>query len=273
MKKNISLIIALVTVASLASVGLVQAKGTNDKEKGEVRSQRINIEMPKDLTANLSMISKEDKTALQNETNLKTVITKGKKLIDMRLNTLNKMKSFVNNSKLTAIQKNTLTTMIDENINGLAQLKTKLIAETDLATAKNDVNSMFVDYRIYGTFMPKINSLRMLNSESNHLDKLQTTTFISYQAKIDALKASNGDTTLIASMEANLAKAKTEASTISNLIASTTTLAQNLKPADYPTQSKTIMTNIKTNLKTIHNNFKLIKNDLGIKGKVNVMEK
>ncbi|MCX6793271.1 MAG: hypothetical protein NTY12_04575 [Candidatus Falkowbacteria bacterium] len=274
MKKNLALIIAIITISSLAGFGVVQAKGQdNDNFKGKAHSQKINIETPKDFNENFPMASREDETALKNESNLKTVITKGSNMIDMRLNALNRAKTSINKSKLSANQKTSLIAMIDENINGLTNLKTKLVAETDLALAKADLSSMFTDYRIYGVFMPKLNALRIIDMNSNNLDKIQTTTFTNYQTKIDALKASNGDAALIAKMEAGLAKAKTDASKTSSLISSTMIKAQNLKPADYPTQSKTILKDIKNNLKTIHNDFKLIRTDLGIKGRVNVMTK
>jgi hypothetical protein len=270
MKKNLALIIALVAVSSLASFGIVQAKGIT----GKLHSQKVNINMPKDPVINLSLAAvRENQASLQSETSLTSVITKGGKLIDMRTKALTKLKTSINNSKLTADQKTALSSMIDDNITGLTQLKTKLSAETDLTAAKADVNSIFVDYRIYGVFLPKINALRLIDMDSNHLSTLQNTTFINYQAKIDALKTSGGNATLIANMEAGLAKAKTDASTASNLINSTQTEAQNLKPADYPTQSKTALNEIRANLNKIRADFRMIRIDLGIKGKVNVMTK
>lgn len=256
MKKNLALIVALVGISSLIGFSVAHAQESD-----------TTITLPATPTLTLPQVTTENQTKLSNQTSLSKVITLGNKQITNRLASLAKLKTAITKSKLTADQQTTLTSMIDTNVNGLTQLKTKLDAETDINLAKADVTSIYADYRIYAVLTPQINSLRQLDMNTNTLAKLQNTTFVKYQTKIDSLKA-KGQTALVAKMEAGLAKAKTDATTADGLISSTTTLAQNLKPADYPTKSKTTLTQIRTNLKQIHSDFQMIRTDLAVKGKI-----
>jgi hypothetical protein len=261
MKKTLPLIIGIVTIASLASFGMAQAQGTTASES------QININVPGTPATDLPGITSENPASLNN-LSLAQVISRGTRLINTRLTSLNNLKNLINKSKLTTDQKNSLNSMIDDNIAGLNQQKTKIAADTDLTTAKADVSYIYTYYRIYAVFIPKIHALKMLSLDQNTLNNFQNTVFVKYQAKIDSLKTNNGNATTIANMEAGLAKAKNDATTAGSLITSTTAQAQNLQPSDYPTQSKTIITGIRANIKTVRTDFQTIRTDLRIKGRI-----
>ena len=80
----------------------------------------------------------------------------GAMLIENRLSLLNNLKTRIQNmNRLTDAEKTALISDIDTNIADLNTLKTKIAADTDLATLKADIKSIFEKFRIYMVAAPK----------------------------------------------------------------------------------------------------------------------
>ncbi len=80
----------------------------------------------------------------------------GAMLIENRLSLLNNLKTRIQNmNRLTDAEKTALILDIDTNIADLNTLKTKIAADTDLATLKADIKSIFEKFRIYMVAAPK----------------------------------------------------------------------------------------------------------------------
>ena len=81
---------------------------------------------------------------------------KGDKEIDRRVQALGELNTRIDAmQRVTANFKQTLTTNIQNQITGLNQLKTKIDADTDVATLKVDVKTITDSYRIYMLVMPQ----------------------------------------------------------------------------------------------------------------------
>jgi hypothetical protein len=87
------------------------------------------------------------------------VIAAGDALINSRdsaLNTLNtKVTTQLNDQHITSQQASALQGDITTNLNGLAALKSKLDAETQISAAREDVKNIFVQFRIYAVILPR----------------------------------------------------------------------------------------------------------------------
>ncbi|MDD5569253.1 MAG: hypothetical protein PHG23_02465, partial [Candidatus Pacebacteria bacterium] len=77
--------------------------------------------------------------------------------IDRRIASLNTQIERINSAKrLTAGQKSSLVSQVQNEIKSLTQLKAKINADTDLATLLADKQSIIGQYRIFALFQPQI---------------------------------------------------------------------------------------------------------------------
>lgn len=92
-------------------------------------------------------------------TTVQCVITFGDTAITARTNALNVLQTKVNNQlaagHISASQAGTLAGDISTNLSGLAALKSKLDAETTLQSARQDIHSIYYQYRIFAVVLPR----------------------------------------------------------------------------------------------------------------------
>jgi len=189
--------------------------------------------------------------ALQAQ-HLATLKTRGDAEITRRLTNLNDAATKISGlTTLTAADKSALTTQVQNEISGLNALKTKLDADTTLATARTDVQSIVTEYRVYLLMLPKVRLVAAddrLTTASNNLvtlkGKLQTAVNNSKitGAGLTAMQASLTD------MQAKLDAAQTALSGVGTKLLA-------LTPSDYNTnhtvlmQYRTDLVNAQTDLK------------------------
>jgi hypothetical protein len=199
--------------------------------------------------------------SLNKENRLSKLIAVGTMRINERVASLNKLKSKIQSNKvLTADQKSSLAALIDQNISSLNNLLVKIKADTDIKVARADVQSIYTSFRIYAVFIPQINTLIALDSQANHIVRL-TDRFVQVQARIDAAKAKGKDVT---ARQSALDTAKATLEQIKTKLAVLMPKAQGLKPADYPTTSKTTLAELRTGIKDIQKLFHSINASLKI---------
>lgn len=155
------------------------------------------------------------RAAAREDTIISRLKTRGDNEITRRVNALTKLIDRLNNIKrLTPDQKTSLTGQIQDQINSLNTLKTKIDADTDLATLRTDVQSIVKSYRIFALFIPKTYIIAHADRLLTIIDAL-TGIQGKLQTRIDAAKTAGNDTTtmqtLIADMSTKLADAKTQA--------------------------------------------------------------
>ncbi len=112
-----------------------------------------------------------------DKNDVKCVIAFGDKEIANRqaaLTTLNnKVTQQESAGHLTSDQANVLLADVSTNQSGLAALKSKLDGDTDAATARQDVESIYTDFRIYAVVLPRNYSRIHVDEEANLQSKLK----------------------------------------------------------------------------------------------------
>lgn len=162
---------------------------------------------------------------------------KANKEIDRRIDSLNKLITKINNIKrLTTDQKSSLVAQIQSQIDQLNSLKTKIAADTDIATLKTDVQSIVTSYRIYLLYIPKIHILTGSDVMLETADKL-TEISNKLQTRITEAKAQGKDVssleTTLASMQSKITDAKKQAEDAKNAVLP-------LTPEGYPGNKTTL---------------------------------
>lgn len=206
----------------------------------------------------------QEEAPVITETKVADLKVKANLLIDQRLASLTQLKAKIQGFKLTDAQKTSLNTMVDGEVTSLTALKTSVAGATDATVLKNLIKSIFVDHRIYGVFIPKVNLMSRVDTLSGHGDKLNAY-IAQVQPKIDAAKTAGKDTT---AMVAAVTDAQTKIAEIKTSIEALATKVEALKPADYPTASKTALQEIRAGIKDVQAKYKTVRESLktGLKG-------
>src|SRR5258708_5569583 len=171
---------------------------------------------------------------------------RGDTLINDRLTKLNNMLSKITAAKkLSATDKSAFSAKIQANITGLTNLKAKIDADTDAATLKADIKSIFTDYRVYAVFAPQTGELAAADAMTEAADTLSAladTLASRIQQARTAGKDMSSLQTLLTDMKAKIADAKTQYANVESQVAG-------LAPSSYPS-STAILQSARTMLKT-----------------------
>jgi DNA repair exonuclease SbcCD ATPase subunit len=168
-------------------------------------------------------------SAADQATRLTNLKTRGDAEIARRLNSLNAALGKISSlTSLAAADKTALTTEVQNEISGLGTLKTKLDAETTLAAARTDVQSIITEYRVYLLVLPAARLVEAIDRLADVENKLTT-----LQAKIQGAtdKDQNAGKN-VAAIQKNIANLQAK---INEAQADTTGLTAKLlalKPAD-----------------------------------------
>jgi ATP-dependent protease HslVU (ClpYQ) ATPase subunit len=161
---------------------------------------------------------------------VKVIIGKGDQEIDRRLASLGKLSTKINAAtKLTTSDKTSLTTQVNSEVNGLTNLKIKIDADTDLATTKTDVQSIFDEYRVYALIVPKVALVKVADDQQTTEAKLNALA-TKLQTALTAKKAAGKDVTSLQTQLTDMTTRTTSATAISTTIEASVI---NLQPSDY----------------------------------------
>lgn len=150
-------------------------------------------------------------------TQMTRLLEKGDKAIAARVEALNKLIEKITSMKLVSAEnKASLNTQIQNQITALNNLKAKIATDTELATLKDDVRSITVNFRIYALIIPQgriiaaADRLNMLAGDFAVIaTKLQTRINEAQTAGKDVTKLN----TLLTELNAKITDAKTQAQT------------------------------------------------------------
>jgi hypothetical protein len=123
--------------------------------------------------------------------------------IDLRLAALNKDAVTIDNSQaLTDAHQSQLSTVVDDAISGLSELRTAVAAETTLAALREDATSMVNDYRVYALVGPQVR-LTVAGDYADQAVARANEAYESLTEEVAEKKAAGVDTT---TAEADLAR-------------------------------------------------------------------
>lgn len=156
------------------------------------------------------------KAAARQETNITRLKTRADAEITRRVTALNLLLTKINAMKrITSDQKTTFTNGINGQISALNTLKTKIDADTDIATLRTDVQSIVKAYRIFALYMPQVNVMAHADRLLALVDEMNAIS-TKLQTRIDTAKAAGKDTASMQTLMTDRAVKLTDATTQAN---------------------------------------------------------
>ncbi len=164
--------------------------------------------------------------------------------IDRRVMALNKaLDRLKNMKKISDADKSSLSSQIQTEITNLTTLKSKIQADSDLATLRADTQSIITSYRVFLLFLPQMRLLAGADSINQVADNLSTLKD-KLKTRITAAQTAGKDVTalltLLSDMDAKITDSKALSTAISTEIVP-------LTPAGYPGNSS-VLQDAKTKL-------------------------
>jgi len=192
------------------------------------------------------------------QTRLDTIKTKGSQEIDRRLARLNTLSTKIAAAtKLSATNKAALTTQVTTEISGLTALRTTLNAETTLAAAKTDAQSIISGYRVYALIVPKVYLVKVADDQQANEAKVAALIPRLQTALTNAKNA--GKDTVTLQIQLDDASSKQQAAqAISSTIESKVI---NLQPTDY-NSDHTLLSGDRDQLVTARTDLKTAVDDM-----------
>lgn len=193
----------------------------------------------------------------QQPAKLNQIKTHGASEIDRRLSSLQSALLKLNSSaKLSVADKTTLTTQLKTESDSLTTLKSHLAADTNLAAARDDVQKIFLEYRVYALMLPKASLVSTADRFITAGQKFQDLAD-KLQAKVDAAKSQNKDAT---TLQANLDDMKAKLTSAKSRYDGLPAKVINLQPADYNANHK-LLADDRDALKAARTDFKSAHDD------------
>jgi hypothetical protein len=166
--------------------------------------------------------------------------------ITRRVDALTALLTKINAMKrLTSDQKTAFSNGIQSQITSLNTLKTKIDADTDIATLRTDVQSIVKAYRIFALYLPQVNILSHADRILSVVDQMNAVS-AKLQTRIDEVQAAGKDTSAMKSLMTDRASKLTDATTQAN---NAITAVVSLTPDGYP-GNKTAMQGARGMLQT-----------------------
>lgn len=195
--------------------------------------------------------------------NVQCIIQFGDARIAERQAALTKTASTINDQlskgHITQDQANTLLGYVNEGQTDMTQIKTKLDADTDATTARQDVKAIFENYRIFAVLLPKTHFGLWADIETNVKDKLKD-----LEPKIeDAISKAPASeqqqlNSLYSDYKAQLSEAESQIDAAQGQFATLTIQTYNTDQSTY----KTAFEDCRNDLKSAHTAIKQAASDL-----------
>jgi len=158
--------------------------------------------------------------------------------IDRRIATLTTLATRVAASRhLTDTDRARLSKEADNEKAGLTSLKTKINADTDLATLRTDVHAIVVDYRVYVLVVPQVRLTTAADAVLDLSDRF-TTLDQRLHDRIARAKAAGND---VAALESALSDAEAKVAAAKQLAVPVPDQLGPLTPAGYPGNRSTLL--------------------------------
>jgi hypothetical protein len=177
--------------------------------------------------------------------------------IARRLSKLNQLSAVISgDTRLSASDKNMLTSQVAGEISDLTSLRSKIAADTDLGTTRIDAQSIYTEYRVYALIVPKMWLVRTANDQSVVEAKLNTL-IGKLQTRINSAAAKGKD---IAALQSALNDMSTQVKAAQAISSAVAPKVLPLQPTDF-NNDHTILSGYLAQLKTAHAANKAAAND------------
>ncbi len=198
-------------------------------------------------------------SAQNQEKRLENIKERADRMIKNRINELNRLLQRIQNDKrLSSDDKASLSSDIQADINGLTTLKSKIDADPDAATARNDAKQIITGYYIYKIFVPKMQLLITIDNLQKLTLNLQGL-IPQIQNLINTSKSQGKD---VSKLQSLLDDINSRLTTIGTALANDKTIIQGVSVNT--TNPQTIFTQIRKDLANVRANFAQIRYDIGI---------
>lgn len=195
-----------------------------------------------------SVYPANERSEVINVKSITRIKARGAQLIKERVHSLNQNAQIISKSKdLTEGQKTAFGLFFSGKVAELNTLGIKIKDSTEATSTKALVESIFTDFRIYGVTLPQVRLQKRIYEVQNHIVKLSEA-FDKTQSNIDYAKSKNKD---VAEWQKNLDAAKLVVATDTAKLSSLMAQINSLKPSDYGTTSKTMITSVNNELRII----------------------
>ncbi len=179
---------------------------------------------------------------------LTRIQARGAQLINERVKSINQNAEAVAKAKgLTDDQKSAFAMFFSGKVGELNVLGTKIASSTEASSTKALVGTIFTDFRIYSVVLPQVRLQKRIYEVQNHIAKISEK-FVNIQANIDAEKLKGKDVSV---WQKNLDDAKALVVTDTTKLSTLMTQINALKPSDYGTTSKAVITEVNSGIRSI----------------------
>jgi hypothetical protein len=226
-------LVSALTVASLASLSVAA------------------LATPETLATSTNTNSAADQARVQR------IVNRGNDEISRRLTTLQSLSSKINSAtKLTTSDQASLSNEVSGETTGLTALKTKLDADTTVADAKTDAQSIINDYRVYALIVPKVNLIKVADDQQVAEAKLSAL-LPKLQTRVSTAKTAGKNVT---SMESGLTDMSTQLGNAQTISSGVEASVIGLQPSDYNTDH-TVLSGNRDKLTTAQTDVKAVVSD------------
>ncbi len=200
--------------------------------------------------------AKDTQKQQRQEQNLDNLKKRADKMIDNRIDALNKVLQRIQNDKrLSADEKSSLSAEIQTNISGLTSLKAKIDADTDITVARTDSKSIITNFRVFAIFEPKIRLLVTIDNMSASQTRLSSLT-PKLQNLINNLKSQGKD---VSKLQPLLDDINSNLSTIGSKLSADRQTVLGISASSNPST----FASVRQDLATVREEFAKVRSDIG----------
>jgi hypothetical protein len=237
LRKTATITAVTAVVSSMAITGIAQAQATTSPKTSNTGT-----------SSGLTTAQQQD---------LNNIISKGNQEIIRRLTSLGTLSGKISGTtKLSASDQAYLVSEVNTEITGLTNLKTQLDADTTLAAARSDAQSIFTEYRVYALVLPKVWLVSTADAQQVVEGKL-TTLAQKLQTRITSEQTAGKN---IANLQTDLNDMTTKTNNAQSISSSIEQTVLTLQPSDYDS-NHTVLSGDNSQLQTAHSDDVAAYND------------
>jgi len=237
------------------SVGIIAGAAMLASGAGLVFAQTSTTQNSGTSTTKSSILKQEASNA-KFKLNQSKDVKKANDAIDKRIQDLNSLSSRISEMKnVTSTEQSTLSNSIQAEITNLNNLKTKIAADSDMASLNSDVKSITSDTRIYALVIPQDRILAASDKATTVINMLNAMGS-KLQTRISDAQTAGKDVTALNTALADFNAKLAEATSLSGSIAS------GISTLTSDQGNKTVLASNNMALKTARQNLSKIESDL-----------